>query len=209
MPSRSIALALLAVGLVTTAARFAAPSRPAAPAAVAPQQQGGGDELQKMMEAAKKWTAPSDSHKKLERFVGKWDVTSTMGGQSVGKSKAEFTSILGGRFVQGALKGQFWINANYESLYLLGYDNFKHAFVQTSIDNMNTMMLEAQGIADQGGNNLILYGKMDEYLTGEIGKEVKYIYRWKDDDHFAIEVHDLAIGETNTKVIEMQYTRAK
>jgi Protein of unknown function (DUF1579) len=208
MSSRSIAFALLAVGFVTTAARFAASSDPVAPASAAPQQEGG-DDMAKMMEAAKKWTAPSASHKKLERFVGKWDVTSTMGGQPVGKSKAEFTSILGGRFVKGELKGQFWINANYESLYLLGYDNFKHAYVQTSADNMNTMLLEAQGVADQTGDTLILYGKMDEYLTGEIGKEVKYVYRWKDDDQFAIEVHDLAIGETNTKVVEMQYTRAK
>src|SRR5262249_905234 len=97
----------------------------------------------------------------------------------------------------------------YESLYLLGYDNYKHAFVQTSIDNGNTMMLGAQGGTDQAGDTLILYGKMDEYMTGEIGKEVKYVYRWKDDDHFTIEGHDLAMGETNTKVVEMQYARAK
>ena len=69
MSSRSIALALVAVGLVTTAARFAASSDPAAPAA-APLQEGG-DEMAKMMEAAKKWTALSAAHKKLERFVGK------------------------------------------------------------------------------------------------------------------------------------------
>ena len=209
MPSRSIALALLAVGVVTIAARLAVPARVADPAPAAAPQQGGGDDLKKMVEKARKWTDPSAAHKKLERFVGKWDVATTMGGQPVGNQKAEYTSILGGRFVKCEMKGRFWIKENYESLYLLGYDNFKQAFVQTSIDNMNTMMLEAQGKLDQSGNTIIFYGKMDEYLTGEIGKEVKYIYRWKDDDHFTIEVHDLAIGETNTMVIEMQYTRAK
>jgi len=209
MSSRSIAFALLAVGFVTTAARFAVPARAADPAAAVAQQQGGGDDLKKMVEAAKKWTDPSAAHKKLERFVGKWDVSTTMGGAPVGKQKAEYTSIFGGRFVKCELKGKFWIKPDYESLYLMGYDNFKQAFVQTSIDNMNTMMLEAQGKLDQSGNTMIFYGKMDEYLTGEVGKEVKYIYRWKDDDHFTIEVHDLAIGESNTLVIEMQYTRAK
>ncbi len=202
MRSRSLVIVLLSVALVTTAARFAAPAAPA-------PQQANGDDMQKMMEAAKKWTAPSAAHQKLARFVGKWDVESSMLGQPVGKSKAEFRTILGGRFVEAELKGQFWIKKDYESVYLLGFDNFKQAYVQTSIDNMNTMMLEAQGKADQSGDALILYGKMDEYLTGEIGKEVKYVYRWKDDDHFSIEVHDLAIGESNTKVVEMQYTRAK
>jgi hypothetical protein len=38
---------------------------------------------------------------------------------------------------------------------------------------------------------------------------VKYVVRWKDADHFIEEVHDLAIGETNTQVIELAFSRVK
>ena len=138
MSSRSIAFALLAVGFVTTAARFAVPARAADPASAAQQQQqqGGGDDLKKMVEAAKKWTDPSAAHKKLERFVGKWDVSTTMGGAPVGKQKAEYTSIFGGRFVKCELKGKFWIKPDYESLYLMGYDNFKQACHQQCLGHL-------------------------------------------------------------------------
>ena len=59
------------------------------------------------------------------------------------------------------------------------------------------------------GETLIFYGTLDEYLTGENDKPVKSVYRWRDADHFTYEVHDLAIGEENTKVFEVAYSRAK
>jgi len=56
---------------------------------------------------------------------------------------------------------------------------------------------------------LTLYGKMDKPMTGEHNKNVKYVTRIVGPDKHIFEVHDLAIGEPNTKVVEVTYTRKK
>jgi hypothetical protein len=56
---------------------------------------------------------------------------------------------------------------------------------------------------------LIGYGTLDEYTTGENDKMVKYAFRFLDADKIVLEIHDLPIGETNTKVLEFTYTRSK
>ena len=51
---------------------------------------------------------------------------------------------------------------------------------------------------------------MDEWLTGEHDKAVKYVFRIINDDKHVFEVHDLGIvdgDKENTKVIEITYTR--
>ena len=50
---------------------------------------------------------------------------------------------------------------------------------------------------------------MDEYLTGERDKPVRYTWRLPAPDRRVLEVHDLAIGETDTKVVEVEYARRK
>jgi hypothetical protein len=43
-----------------------------------------------------------------------------------------------------------------------------------------------------------MYGTLDEYLTGEHDKMVKSVWRFVSDDEMRLEVHDLAIGESNS-----------
>jgi hypothetical protein len=62
---------------------------------------------------------------------------------------------------------------------------------------------------NQDGTVLTMFGKMDEWMTGEIGKTVKYVFRIVDKNRFVFEVHDMAIGEPNTKVMEITYIRRK
>lgn len=54
---------------------------------------------------------------------------------------------------------------------------------------------------------LVSYGPMDEPLTGENDKPVKYVWRFPDAKTIVFELHDLAIGEPNTKVVEVTYRR--
>ena len=51
--------------------------------------------------------------------------------------------------------------------------------------------------------------KQGESTTGEHDKNVKYVYRFIDKDKYVFEIHDLAIGEPNTKVIDVVNTRKK
>jgi hypothetical protein len=62
---------------------------------------------------------------------------------------------------------------------------------------------------DPSGKALITYGTIDEYLTGEHDKMVKYVWRFLSEDKIVLEVHDLPIGENNAKVVELTFTRQK
>ena len=82
------------------------------------------------------------------------------------------------------------------------------SYVFTTVSTMDTAMNHAEGDMDPGGKAMILYGTIDEYLTGEHDKMVKYVFRFLSPDKIVLEVHDLPIGENNTKVLEITYTRA-
>jgi serine/threonine protein kinase len=65
------------------------------------------------------------------------------------------------------------------------------------VQQMSEVVAELEAIAST----------LDEYLTGEVAKMVKYVWRFESADRFVIEVHDLPIGENNTKVFEIVHTR--
>jgi len=89
----------------------------------------------------------------------------------------------------------------------MGYDNFKQSYVITTVTNMDTAMLRSEGDLTPDGRALIAYGTLDEYLTGEHDKMVKYVWRFNSPGEMVLEVHDLPIGETNTKVVEITFRR--
>jgi hypothetical protein len=88
-----------------------------------------------------------------------------------------------------------------------GYDNFKKKYVAMWVDSMSTAMLTMSGNASRDGKTESMWGLMDEPMTGEVGKHVKYVTRVINDDKFIFEIHDLAIGGDKTKVVEIVYTR--
>ena len=94
-----------------------------------------------------------------------------------------------------------------QSFSIMGYDNFKMSYVVTSVSSMDTAMNRAEGDMDPSGKAMLLYGTLDEYLTGEHDKMVKTVWRFPADDKMIMEIHDLPIGEKNTKVVEIVFTK--
>ncbi len=178
-----------------------------------PQDKGEAAAMAQMMQQAAKFTKPGKHHKELERFVGTWTTQTQlfMGGQATPatKGEAEFSWLMPGRWLKGSWKGEFPMMGPMEGFLLLGYDNFKQSFLFTQVTSMDTAMLHTEGDMDPSGNALLMYGTIDEYLTGEHDKMVKGIYRFPSADAMSLEVHDLPIGEANTKVFEILYTRKK
>ena len=178
--------------------------------------------MQEMMEQAAKFTQPGPEHEFLALLIGEFDVTAklTMGGQTSpgesGTSKTEWQ--VDGRWLMSEWSGSL-MGMEGRAFHVLGYDNLKQSYVWTGFTNFDTAMNHAEGDRTQDGDVLILYGTLDEYLTGEHDKMVKYLYRFEGDrddagrltsvDSYVLEVHDLPIGETNTKVMEFTYTRKK
>ncbi len=167
-------------------------------------------EMAAMMEKAKKFTQPGPRHELLARLVGKWntEVRMSMGGKTTPpeKGSAEFTWLMEGRWLKSDFSGSM-MGMPLQQVMLLGYDNFKQSYVATMVSSMDTAMNHAEGDATQDGKALILYGTLDEYLTGEHDKMVKYLWRFRSADEVVLEVHDLPIGEENTKVVEVVYKR--
>lgn len=165
-----------------------------------------------MMEQARKFTQPGEHHKILERWIGKWSTETRffMSGQAtpVEKGTIETKWLMPGRWLMSETKGTM-MGMPSHSVIMMGYDNFKMSYVFTAVSNMDTAMLRAEGDMDPSGKTLIMYGTLDEYLTGEHDKMVKYLWRFESDDKTIMEIHDLPIGENNTKVIEIVATRVK
>lgn len=167
--------------------------------------------MAEMMAKAQRWTQPGEHHKQLDKLIGKWntEVRMFMGGKPTAPEKgtAECTWLMPGRWIQCRSTGQM-MGMSMETFFLMGYDNFKMSYVTTALNSMDTAMLHFEGDMTPDGKSLVSYGTLDEYLTGEHDKMVKTAWRFLDADTLVFEVHDLPIGEVNTKVFEIKYTRA-
>ncbi len=168
------------------------------------------DPMAEMMKRAQKFITPGPHHAKLERFIGKWDTEWTVlhSGSRLPSSKgtAEFSWLFDGRWLEqrgsGALMGM-----PIEVFSIMGYDNFKQSYVTASVSTMDTALHTNEGDMDPSDKSLLAYGTLDEYLTGENDKMVKTVWRFVSADEMVMEIHDLPIGEKNTQVVEVKYTR--
>ncbi|MCG8457473.1 MAG: DUF1579 domain-containing protein [Holophagales bacterium] len=169
-------------------------------------------DMAEMMARARKFTGPGEHHALLDRFLGNWqtELRFTMQGMNAPAEKGTSVGswLMEGRWVQLKGKGTT-MGMPSESFMILGYDNFKMSYVTASVTSLDTALLTSEGDLDPGGEALLTYGTLDEYLTGEHDKMVKYVWRFVSDDEMTLEIHDLPIGEKNTKVLEMRFTRAR
>jgi hypothetical protein len=165
-----------------------------------------------IMEGAEPFTAPGEHHAFLRRFTGNWDteLRYTMEGMNMPpeKGSATFSWLMEGRWLQQKAEGTMFGKPT-RWYAIIGYDNMKMSYVITTVSSMDTAMNRAEGDLDPSGKALITYGTIDEYLTGEHDKMVKTVWRFVSEDERVMEVHDLPIGERNTKVVEVAYARRR
>lgn len=169
-------------------------------------------DMAEMMKKARVYIEPGPAHKVLERFLGSWDTEMrfTMPGLPSKPEKGTSTCswLMPGRWMKCDATGTM-MGKPLQTFVVLGYDNFKMSYRVMTVSSMDTAMFVSEGDLDPNGKVLITYGTLDEYLTGEHDKMVRYVWRFLSDDRIVLEVHDLPIGETNTKVLEFAYTRRK
>jgi hypothetical protein len=176
----------------------------------AARQPDGDQDMAEMMRRAQRFTTPAEQHQVLARFLGSWNVSTRLvmagGAASEEKGTAVGSWLMDGRWLQIRTTGTL-LGMPADIVQLLGYDNFKMSFVVTSVSSIDTAMTHSEGDLTRDGDVLITYGTLDEYLTGEHDKMVKYVWRFESPERIVFEVHDLPIGETGTKVIEAVMTR--
>lgn len=202
----SLALAVM----LGAGGRFEEPAQPQTPA-----------DMQAAMAGYMKSIKPNERHKYLEQLAGDWETTMqvfTASGakpiETKGTSKNEM--IHGGRFLKmdttGALKMPGPDGKTTEvpmvGLGLMGFDNNRKLYTFMWTDTLNTGMLLAKGNLSQDGEAMTLFGEMDEPLTGEMGKPVRYVTRIIDKDHYTFEISEVIYGEP-FKVVQIDYSRKK
>ena len=168
-----------------------------------------------LADGMKRWKdacTPGPAHKDLARFLGSWDTETVIFGMgpepTTTKGTAEWKWLFEGRWIQMTSSGEL-MGRPYHNQMIMGYDNFRQKYTTAGVDDLQTTLTTSEGNFDQSRQALITYGKIDEPMTGEIEKTFKSVWRFDGPDKFTHEVHDLAIGETNTKVFEVVYTRHK
>ena len=192
----------LGLSITRTGAQDKAKSDPKPSAAEAQEM------MKKWMEAAK----PGENHKFLEQMVGKWDTVTRLwtGGAEQPPSESKGTTeakwIMDGRFVLEEATGQM-MGMPYHSTTISGYDNFKKKYVFSYVSNIETAMYTGEGRLDFSKQVLTAFGSMDEPMTGEVNKPIKYVTRIINKDKHVFEIYD-AVGSPNEfKAVEIVYTR--
>jgi hypothetical protein len=125
---------------------------------------------------------------------------------TISKATSEQKMALGGRFLQqdvtGEMMGQPFAGVGYT-----GYDNMKKKYVTVWMDNMGTAMATSEGTMDKEGTTITTWGKMDEPMTGERDKKVKYVTRIVDKDKLIFEMYDLSTWGGKNPAMQITYTR--
>jgi len=181
--------------------------------AVSQDAEPGGMTPEQMAEGMKKWQeapTPGKYHERMAKRIGKYSTETTIWGMGPApmksKGEAEIRWLLEGRWLLTESRYEMMGMAG-RGFAIQGYDNFKKKYVAMWVDSMSTAMLTMSGNASRDGRIESMWGLMDEPMTGEVGKHVKYVTRVIHDDKFIFEIHDLAIGGDKTKVVEIVYTR--
>jgi hypothetical protein len=184
------------------------------PKGEAQEKNPGQEQMNEMMKKWKEIATPGAPHRKLDAFVGTWDVETRMwmGGPdappTTTRGSTTYAWTVGGRYLRQDFHGEM-AGMPVEGQGYTGYDNFEKKYVGVWMDNTSTAIFGMEGTMNKEGTVLTMYGKMDEWMTGEVGKMSKYVFRIVNKDTIVFEIHDLAIGEPNTKMVEMTFTRKK
>ena len=166
-------------------------------------------------EMMKKWaevSTPGEGHKTLEQFVGKWDTISRAWGEGPGKPPSESKGscetkwILDGRFLLEESAGQM-MGMPYKSMNMIGFDNYKKKYIMSYADSLGTAIYTGEGKLDPSNKVMTSFGKMDDFLTGDRDKPVKYVMRIISKDKHVFEIYDEVGSPNEYKALEITYTR--
>jgi hypothetical protein len=164
---------------------------------------------------AKNWGAymtPSDVHKMMASWDGKWNATVTMwqspgATPEISQGTATNSMIMGGRYQQAMFAGNM-MGQPFEGRSLLAYDNAKKIFTSTWIDNMGTGIMVIEGPWDESTKSMTLKGMMVDPAAGT-GKEVavKEIFKIVDDKNQLMEMYGNGPDGKEFKMMEIKYSR--
>ena len=176
------------------------------------QEGEGGADMESMMAEWAKYMTPGEHHKHMAKMVGEWDVASKMwmgpGEPMETKGTATFTSEFGGLYIRHHYKSEF-MGQSFEGQGLMGYDIYAGEHVSTWHDNMSSGIYMSRGTCNAEDKTMTSMGTMDDPMTGRKDVHFKEVIKTIDDDHFVFSMYELGDDGSETKTMEMTYTRKK
>jgi hypothetical protein len=170
-------------------------------------------EQQKMMDDWMASMKPGPAHEAMKKSVGKWDcaVKVFAGGPGApaqeSKGKATIRMMLGDKYQVQEFEGEM-MGMPMSGFGMTGFDNTRKQYVGTWADTFGTSISYMTGSKSPDGKIITMFGTMDEPMTGEMGKTVKYVTRFIDDNTFKFEAWEVMYG-SDFIAFEITYTRAK
>lgn len=166
-----------------------------------------------MMARMMKLGAPSEHHKALGAFVGRWNYTVTM--QMTPNSKPQLMKgvsenkwVLGNRFIQEDVTGADTVHP-FQGMGLIGYDNIRHEYISTWVDSMSTGMMEAAAQYDPVTQTFKEGGSVSCPITGEKHRKFRGVIKILDSNHYTYEMYMKDANGKEFKSMEINYERAE
>lgn len=207
-------LILSIVGLVAVAALVFSGNTVADEPKGAPGQMPSPEEQQKMMQEYMAAMQPGDEHKRLEPFVGEYNVTMTMmmpgSPPQVSKGTSSVKWVLGKRYLMEEMDIKMKMGPGMEMPYngigMTGYNKTRNLYEGTWASSMDTHIYTMAGTWPPNSKVINYYGTMDEPMLNMYNRMCNYRMTLVDDDTHLFEVFDLAVAPDH-KVFEIRYER--
>jgi hypothetical protein len=179
-------------------------------------------EMEQLMKLWEKYSLPGPNHKKLDPYIGTWEVTTKMWMEGPDRPPSESKStvwcrpIFGGRFIES--KSQGTMSMEYkgevvqiptESTGYIGYDSFKEKYVSVWLHSGGTGIYAAEGTVDETGTVFTFFATYDEWETGRRGVPYKMVDRFVGDDTLVSTMYDLTMKPEESKAYEMVAKRVE
>ncbi len=166
-----------------------------------------------MMAEMAKWAALNqkcEEHEKFAEMVGTWKTQMKMWmapgvPPMESEGEATFKLIMDGRYIEQTYKCNM-MGAPYVGRGIEGFDRTRKKFVSIWIDNVGTGISMSEGVLNANGD-VVYYGKMDDVVSGELGKTVKSVAHSVSDDEVVFTMYDQRHGIGEFKSMEITYTR--
>ncbi|HEV2842741.1 MAG TPA: DUF1579 domain-containing protein [Chthoniobacterales bacterium] len=181
--------------------------------------QPSAEEMKKMMEVMMEMGKPGENHKLLAELAGNWTYTMKMmmdpttGKPSESKGTATRKAIFDGRYFTFEVSGKFQMpgkdgkpmDMNFKGMAIEGYDNVTKKFFSSWVDNMSTLMMNAEGTYD-AATKTFTYMANCEMMPG-MKTKMREVIKVIDKDHHNFEMYEDR-GSGETKSMEIAYIRA-
>ncbi len=159
-----------------------------------------------------KYMMPGDIHKKLEQYIGNFEMEITMNMAEgvdpvIIKVYSVHKMILGGRFLEMTQSGDM-MGMPYHSITTMGFNNSDNNYSLTTITNMGTGTLYVSGLQEKGTQSVQLQGKLSNPINGQ-SIAIRQAVHFIDADNMLIENFDKESGSEEKKTVAYRYTRIK